>query len=62
MTYTCFQRWAASAVWQRVFEAVQNEAALHTLLGDSTTVQAHQHTSRMRKKTGRKPLGAAAAD
>lgn len=39
-TYTRFRRWAASDVWQRVFEAVQAEAALHTLLVDSTTVRA----------------------
>ncbi|GAC1367080.1 MAG: hypothetical protein NVS3B25_04510 [Hymenobacter sp.] len=60
-TYTRFQRWAASGVWQRVFEAVQDEAALHTLLVDSTTVRVHQPASGARKKTGRKPLGAAAA-
>ncbi|MET4107032.1 transposase [Hymenobacter sp. UYP22] len=61
-TYTRFQRWAASGVWQRVFEAVQDEAALHTLLVDSTTVRAHQHASGARKKTGRKPSAAAVGD
>lgn len=56
-TYTRFQRWAASGVWQRVFEAVQDEAALHTLLVDSTTVRAHQHASGARKKNGPQALG-----
>jgi putative transposase len=60
-TYTRFQRWAASGVWQRVFQAVQQDDAWHTLLVDSTTVRAHQHASGARKKTARKPSGAAAA-
>ena len=57
-TYTRFQRWAASGVWQRVFKAVQQDDALHTLLVDSTTVRAHQHASGARKKTGRKSWAA----
>ena len=60
-TYTRFQRWAASGVWARVLAAVQQDDALHTLLVDSTTVRAHQHASGARKKTDRKPSGAAAA-
>ncbi|WP_242583376.1 IS5 family transposase [Hymenobacter telluris] len=56
-TYTRFQRWAASGVWQRVFDAVQDEAALHTLLVDSTTVRVHQHASGARKKTDPQALG-----
>ena len=58
--YTRFQRWTASGVWARVLAAVQQDDALHTLLVDSTTVRAHQHASGARKKTGRKPWGAAA--
>jgi putative transposase len=61
-THTRFQRWAASGVWQRVFEAVQQDDAWHTRPVDSTTVRAHQHASGARKKTGRRPSGAAAAD
>lgn len=60
-TCTRFQRWAASGVQQRVFEAVQQDEALHTLLVDSTTVRAHQYASGARKKTGRNPSGTAAA-
>jgi len=60
-TYTRFQRWTTSGVWARVLAAVQADDALHTLLVDSTTVRAHQHASGARKKTGRKPSGAAAA-
>ena len=60
-TYTRFQRWTASGVWARVLAAVQQDDALHTLLLDSTTVRVPQHASGARKKTGRKPLGAAAA-
>jgi len=60
-TYTRFQRWARSGVWANVLAAVQQDDALHTLLLDSTTVRVHQHASGARKKTGRKPWGAAAA-
>jgi len=60
-TYTPFQRWVRSGVWARVLAAAQQDNALHTLLLDSTTVQAHQHTSGARKKTGHKPWDAAAA-
>jgi transposase len=59
-TYTRFQRWAASGVWQRMFEAMQQDDALHRLLVASSTVRAHQHASGARKKTDHKPLGAAA--
>ena len=59
--YTRFQRWARTGVWARIFAAVQQDDALHTLLVDSTTVRAHQHASGARKKTGRKPSAAAAA-
>ena len=60
-TYTRFQRWARTGIWARVFAAVQQDQALHTLLVDSTTVRAHQHASGARKKTDRKLSGAAAA-
>lgn len=60
-TYTRFQRWARSGVWEKVLAAVQAEQALHTLLLDSTIVRAHQHAAGAQKKMGRKPWAAAAA-
>jgi hypothetical protein len=45
-----------------VFEAVQDESALHTLLVDSTSVRAYQHAAEARKKTDRKLWAAAGAD
>ena len=53
---TRFHHWAASGVWQRVFDAVQDAAALHTLLVDATTVRAHQHASGA-QKNGPQALG-----
>lgn len=60
-TYTRFQRWTAAGVWARVLAAAQQDEALHPLLVDSTTVRAHQHAAGARKKTARRPSGAAAA-
>ena len=56
-----FSRWKKSGVWAKALAVLQDESGLHELLVDSTTVRAHQHAAGARKKTGRKPLGAAAA-
>ncbi|GAA4337735.1 IS5 family transposase [Flaviaesturariibacter amylovorans] len=59
--YRRFQRLALAGVWQRVFEEFA-DADLRQLMVDSTSVRAHQHAAGARKKTGRSPLGAPAAD
>lgn len=51
-----FSRWKKSGVWARALAALQDQAALHTLMVDATTVRAHQHAAGARKKTARKPL------
>ena len=60
-TYTRFQRWVRAGVWEKVFAAVQQDGALHTLLVDSTSIRVHQHGSGARKKTAPKAWGAVAA-
>jgi hypothetical protein len=52
MTYTCFQRCAASGCGPRYWPPCISKDALHKLLVDSTTVRAHQHTSGAQKKCG----------
>ncbi|OGX90581.1 hypothetical protein BEN49_22315, partial [Hymenobacter coccineus] len=59
--YPRFQRWAASGAWQRVFEAVQDEAAWPRLLTDSTTGRVHHSPAGRAKKTARQPWAVAAA-
>ncbi len=61
-TYTRFSRWSKKRVWQRVAEAVSNDADLQALLLDSTIVRAHQHAAGAQKNTGRRRSGARVAD
>jgi transposase len=46
--YQRFRRWAASGVWQRVFEALQ-EPDLDWMMLDSTSIRAHQQASGQKK-------------
>ena len=60
---TRFSRWAASGVWERVFQHLAEEADNEYAMIDSTIVRAHQHSAGAQKKRGRiKPLDAAKAD
>lgn len=59
--YTRFSRWGKKGDWQRVIEALSDDADLEALLIDSTAVRAHQHAAGAQKKRGRKRLGARAA-
>lgn len=52
-------RWSQSGVWQRVFEALAQEADNEYAMIDSTIVRAHQHSAGA--KGGRHKLSDAAA-
>lgn len=63
MVHLRHSRWSKSGVWQRVFEALAQDADNEYAMIDSTIVRAHQHSAGA--KGGRrknKPLGAAGAD
>ena len=60
-TYTRFSRWGKAGVWQRVIDAVSEDADLEALLIDSTIVRAHQHAAGAKKKKAPKRSGARAA-
>ena len=53
-------RWSQSGVWQRVFEALAQEADNEYAMIDSTIVRAHQHSAGA-KGGPHKPSDAAAA-
>jgi putative transposase len=48
--YRRFRRWALAAVWQKVFDELQ-EPDLDWLLIDATVVRAHQHAAGQKKVT-----------
>lgn len=48
--YVRFSRWSKKGVWQRVIEAVSDDADLEALVIDSTIVRAHQHAAGTPKK------------
>ena len=60
-TSTRFSRWGKAGVWQRVIDAVSEDADLEALLIDSTIVRAHQHAAGAQKKKAPKRSGARAA-
>ena len=49
--YVRFARWDDGGVWERVAEALKDEADLEELFIDSTVVRAHQHAAGAPKKT-----------
>ena len=46
--YRRFRRWAQEAIWQNIFEALQ-EPDLDWVMIDSTIVRAHQHAAGQKK-------------
>ena len=54
-------RWSRSGVWQRVFEALSEDADNEYAMIDSTIVRAHQHSAGA-KGGRRRPSDAAAVD
>ena len=49
--YVRFARWEVGGVWERVAEALKDEADQEELFIDSTVVRAHQHAAGAPKKT-----------
>lgn len=56
-------RWSRTGVWQRVFEALAQDADNDYVLIDSTIVKAHQHSAGAKKRglSNVRRLGAVAA-
>jgi transposase len=48
--HTRFSRWAASGVWERVFQHLAGDADNEYAMIDSTIVRAHQHSADAQKK------------
>lgn len=61
VVHTRFSRWSRSGVWERVFQALAQEADNEYAMIDSTIVRAHQHSTGA-KGGRRKPSDAAGAD
>ena len=60
--YQRFRRWAKSAHWQKIFQALQDPDLDWAML-DSTVVRAHQQAAGQKKvRHTRKPLDEAEAD
>jgi transposase len=55
-------RWSRSGVWQRVFEALAEDADNEYAMIDSTIVRAHQHSAGAKGGLRKKPSGAVEAD
>jgi len=62
--HTRHTRWAASGVWEKVFNVLATDADNEYAMIDSTIVRAHQHSAGARKKNRKttKPSGSAEAD
>jgi transposase len=48
--HTRFSRWAASGIWEKVFQHLAGDADNEYALIDSTVVRAHQHSAGAQKK------------
>lgn len=57
-----FRRWAQGDVFQRIFEAVSDDADFEYALIDGTIVSAHQKASGAKGGLAIRPLGAQKAD
>ncbi|TNY25036.1 IS5 family transposase [Fulvimonas soli] len=55
-------RWSRSGVWQRVFEALAEDADNEYAMIDSTIVRAHQPSAGAKGGLRKKPSGAVEAD
>lgn len=54
-------RWSKTGVWERIFDALAQDADNEYTMIDSTIVRAHQHSAGAKGGARRKPLDAAAA-
>jgi len=57
-----FNRWSQKGVWQKVMEALSEEADLEWLLIDSTVIRAHQHAAGKKGGKRKKSLAGPGAD
>ena len=48
-----FSRWCASGVFDKIFQALNDDRAIRMLLIDSSIVKAHQHAAGAQKKQNR---------
>lgn len=55
-------RWSRCGVWQRVFEALSEDADNEYAMIDSTIVRAHQHSAGAKRGGVRRPSVAVAVD
>jgi transposase len=53
VVHTRHSRWAASGVWERVFQVLSEDADNEYAMIDSTIVRAHQHSAGAQKKKGK---------
>ncbi len=49
VVHTRFSRWSKSGVWQRIFQALAEDADNEYAMIDSTIVRAHQHSAGAKK-------------
>jgi transposase len=54
-----FSRWAASGVWERVFQALSSDADNEYAMIDATIVRAHQHSAGAKRGAAMRRSGAA---
>lgn len=54
-------RWSKTGVWERIFDALAQDADNEYTMIDSTIVRAHQHSAGAKGGARGKPLDAAAA-
>nr|WP_201782673.1 IS5 family transposase [Calothrix sp. 336/3] len=57
VVHTRFSRWAKRGVWQRVFEALADDADNEYAMIDSTIVRAHQHSAGARGDASSEAIG-----
>ena len=59
VVHTRHSRWSRTGVWQRVFQALAQDADNEYAMIDSTIVRAHQHSSGAKGGARHKPSDAA---
>lgn len=59
--YSCFRRWTARGVWQRVLDKLAGERDCAAYMIDSTIIKVHQHACGTKKGLMTKPSAARAA-
>jgi transposase len=60
--YVRYNRWCQTGVWERIFEALSDDADFEYVMIDSSIVRAHQHASGGKGGLRIRPLDAPVAD